>query len=772
MADNELKISITADSEGVKTGAQAGAQSFAQACDQIKDSIAGLNGAISSLTGLLAGALSIGAMKSAIDAATSYNASIISLSRVMGIGTEQASVLSTAIKIIGGTTEEYAAINMRLGMHIKTNADALEQLGVVLKDSNGDLLSQSEIFDNAIKAMAEYKEGADRNQFALYAFGRGAAEVYKYLNLTQDTMRLATDVANRYGLVIGDQAAQQTKQMSYQLNILGIVFDAIKVQIGNEMLPTIVNLAGEFGDLAATTLPYLMGAIKAFMTVFEGFAFSVKSAGAIIVGVLFSIGSIVQSVAVAVMRIAKGDFQGAWQAMKDGASEVKVNMQATWDSVVANAEATSKRLEAIWLGSSEKIEAAQGMGKGTKTFVAPEKDKKEAAEKSRVSEWRDELEQQKMDEKAYFDFSIDREKAFWAEKLTLTKAGTKERFEVNHAIFELEKKDAQEQIRDAEKQIDTEMKLAEKSTAAKQKELDGKYKLGEISAKEQIAGEISLANQLYATQTEELSKYEALAEKYPQIWQQVQDKIKLITEKHNDDINALNLKLQLETKKTYDTLFAPIQSAIDTSVKGMIMGTTTMQKAIQNLGTSIVASFVDLGTKEVLEWTKKEVMKLNVSQMFSDLMVALGIKTATETADAKAGIEIPAAETEIETSAATAAAGAASSQAGIPYIGPALAIAAAAAMMALVLGFKSKISAAGGYDIPAGVNPLAQLHAQEMVLPADLAGGLRSMIGRGGGGGATNITIQALDTKSFFSREGRKVLKGLAGPARSMGIRV
>jgi hypothetical protein len=106
-----------------------------------------------------------------------------------------------------------------------------------------------------------------------------------------------------------------------------------------------------------------------------------------------------------------------------------------------------------------------------------------------------------------------------------------------------------------------------------------------------------------------------------------------------------------------------------------------------------------------------------------------------------------------------------------PYIGAVL----SASTIATVLGLASYVpGAAGGYDIPAGVNPMTQLHQQEMVLPANLAKGLRNMIGnggRGGGGGTTINHISALDTKSFFSREGRSVIKGMKRHLKGMGVR-
>ena len=56
------------------------------------------------------------------------------------------------------------------------------------------------------------------------------------------------------------------------------------------------------------------------------------------------------------------------------------------------------------------------------------------------------------------------------------------------------------------------------------------------------------------------------------------------------------------------------------------------------------------------------------------------------------------------------------------------------------------ISAAGGFDIPSGVNPVVQTHAEEMILPKDLSRGIRGLVATGGG---VNVHVHALDAKSF-----------------------
>lgn len=111
-------------------------------------------------------------------------------------------------------------------------------------------------------------------------------------------------------------------------------------------------------------------------------------------------------------------------------------------------------------------------------------------------------------------------------------------------------------------------------------------------------------------------------------------------------------------------------------------------------------------------------------------------------------------------------------------------MAAGASALALVGGLAGKIkSARGGYDIPAGVNPVTQLHEEEMVLPKQHANTIRalgkSMSGGGmeqpamaGDGGGMTLNIHAVDAKSIqrlIKNNGRAVANGLQSYARGFG---
>ncbi len=101
--------------------------------------------------------------------------------------------------------------------------------------------------------------------------------------------------------------------------------------------------------------------------------------------------------------------------------------------------------------------------------------------------------------------------------------------------------------------------------------------------------------------------------------------------------------------------------------------------------------------------------------------------------------------TSVSTSAATAAAAAPAAAATSIYSFGGAALAGGAALIATLALSKTLFSASQGFDVPAGVNPLTQLHEQEMVLPASLANPMRSLLA---GGGSKGITVQVTNNHS------------------------
>lgn len=113
-----------------------------------------------------------------------------------------------------------------------------------------------------------------------------------------------------------------------------------------------------------------------------------------------------------------------------------------------------------------------------------------------------------------------------------------------------------------------------------------------------------------------------------------------------------------------------------------------------------------------------------------------------------------AAAGQIASHAATAGAAGVASAAAIPGYGWMIAPGVGQAMFAAAMAFSAANAipaAARGFDVPAGLNPVTQLHQREMVLPQKYADVVRAMADGGGGGQGMSITlaVQALDARSF-----------------------
>lgn len=211
------------------------------------------------------------------------------------------------------------------------------------------------------------------------------------------------------------------------------------------------------------------------------------------------------------------------------------------------------------------------------------------------------------------------------------------------------------------------------------------------------------------------------------------------------------------------------------------MGTASFGQFVNNMWGGIVDMAFKAVEKMVSNWILYELTKSGVTSM------GVAQRTAAEAAGhtASAAMDFIATLKAVTNAAVKAATGAFNAFASNPFT-LAFAPAAAAATFVAVEAFGALASASGGYDIPSGVNPVVQTHAEEMILPATLANPLRNMLaanGNGvGGSGASNdnggsaggdhyhIAVSALDTAGLdaFMRGpgGDKIVKGIIAKRR------
>jgi hypothetical protein len=285
-------------------------------------------------------------------------------------------------------------------------------------------------------------------------------------------------------------------------------------------------------------------------------------------------------------------------------------------------------------------------------------------------------------------------------------------------------------------------------------------------------------DQIQVRITADTSNFEAAMQSAASTAQATFDKIKQAADAAGASVNNAGRQGQnagQTGKKAVDDWaksFANLQGTFNSSITGMILGTTTWQKAVQRLTQTALNDFLKATEKGVVNWLLSEAAKTAGTQAGTES------RTDAENAGQSAGLAqmMMNALQAITGSAAEAAAHTYANVSAIPYVGWVLAPAAAAAAFAAVLAFGGKLpvgSHAGGlWNVPS--DTMAFIHKQETILPAHIAQPMRDFFTGGGsmagGGDSYAITVQAIDTRAgaqFLMNNAGVIAQGLARELRN-----
>lgn len=365
------------------------------------------------------------------------------------------------------------------------------------------------------------------------------------------------------------------------------------------------------------------------------------------------------------------------------------------------------------------------------------------------------------------EYTKEQELAFWQQILASARLSAEDRAnierKVSGLVIDLKRQEARDRkALDAEATRSAEA-LALGEVEARRAAAQAALNAEQITKIEMAQLEQQFEQQRYDIQRTALEERLRLAELDPNMSPAELARIKnqLLELEQQHEVRRIQLHGQMaqaqreaaeESGRIWESLGDRMGGLWDKGIQAMMNGTLRWNNALRAIGAEMAGWFAsEVVGAQVKTWLAGHAKMLAAKLGFiaqEQIMNAAGsaATVATKTGEATAVIYANAAE---------AGSGAAASLASIPIAGPALALAAMATVFAAVSGLgKGLKSASGGYDIPKGLNPLTQLHAEEMVLPAQYANVIRSLAANGGieGGGAPaqnfHISVNALDGAS------------------------
>ena len=404
--------------------------------------------------------------------------------------------------------------------------------------------------------------------------------------------------------------------------------------------------------------------------------------------------------------------------------------------------------------------------------------------------WEEEIKAQKLAHRemqretlTHQEWDLAREAAYWREKLATVDAGSKTGLKLREKILTLEDQLSKQSTEAKMNQVAEWEKLDKHKLEMEKDAADQALSEGRISQLERLDLEIEFENRRYQIAYDALQERIALAEQDPTYSQTAIDKLKAqmaeLGQGHERTQSKNEGKREGQRRKDAPNVMEMLQdggqNVWQEAQQQMGQAFSAMLTRTQNFRTAMNNFFKSMGQTFIREMVTKPLagMMQRMVQESAIYKMIFGTKETLETAAAAKTAATKATETTsvVTANATQAASGAAASQASIPYVGPILAVAAMAAIMAAVMGLMgggggsqtttttTRIpSAAGGWDIPAGINPLTQLHENEMVLPAEHAQTIREMAGQSGGDDST-IIINSTGGDFIHKKDLAKLLK-------------
>lgn len=674
----------------------------------------------------------------------------------------------------------------------KQAEEAFKSVGLSVEQLKEMPLDQ--VLGKVADAFAGSEDGATKSAIAMQLFGRAGAELIPMLNAGSSGIEELRKKAQELGLVMGGDDLEAAAKLDDQLKEMGAQMEAVKLRAGGELAPAISQIAAALAEASTKG-----GVLDEMFAALAGTLKTLTSLGLATAVIFEDLAEVVVTAGVAAEQAATGQFSTAAATIEIGLQNIQHNAQ--------NAQAA---LDKMWASAAEGNAVDMGEkgggadGWGEKNQLKLGKTDKGSGP-SQVELWKQQLQQQEEASGNFFKSNLADEDTFWASKLATLKAGTKEYVEVYHELFAVRKQEAQEGLADSvgaikaeyeaakEGSVDRinlanqiaqkvgqaygfesreynqalieERKAAQQWAAEQTKILDDrivqqeksalsevalreqaektKLKLGEETATEEVANLQALESQRYAIV---LQGFDAQLKLYADDEQQYRKTLaaKLeATQQHAMAVAKLEEQASDAAQQKWMKMMNPVTAAFSQSVNGMIQGTTTWQSAMGRMIDSVLAKFVESAVEGAERWIAQELAKTAATE------AGAAIRATAVASGAGAGLaaEAAAGQTSATNSAYRAAAAVYADVAEIPYVGWIMAPPAAAAAFVAVEAFSSGIaSAAGGYyQVPDDM--FANIHKNEMVLPAWAAQGVRNMISApaqgaaSGGGGGVNVNL-------------------------------
>lgn len=307
----------------------------------------------------------------------------------------------------------------------------------------------------------------------------------------------------------------------------------------------------------------------------------------------------------------------------------------------------------------------------------------------------------------------DQVKANAVERMKVDDLIAAEHARHNAKINALDIEAARLSVQIATQSAQTRAALEMEGLSAREDSISAYAAMGALTRSEELAAYRKLEDDRWEVTQNGYADRLALAGEDKVVRKAIFDELLVAEQQHHNATKKLDMMALADKTR----VFKSMQSGFQSVIADFLKGSKTIGETLRGMMAAVLGAIINMLAELAAEW------------LVASLMRMAGVK-------AEGGSNIAAR-------AAEAGAGGVASMAAAPWPLNMGAVGFGAAMYGAAMMYAPLLAASGGFDIPAGMNPVTQLHQKEMVLPAHIAEPLRDSIAGGGGmgGGSTSVTL-------------------------------
>ena len=658
---------------------QFGAEGAAS-IERITAPLRGLTGLFGAFGAAISVAGFVAFAKKGIDAADSLN----DLSQQLGISVENLAGYKLAAESSGITLDTLGTAVKKLSKFMAENPEKMQAIGITAKTADGALLQLADRF-------AAMPDGVEKTAVSMVLLGKAGSDMIPLLNGGGAALLQMTERGKELYPATKEMAAA-ADQFNDKVQELDVGIQGLSVQLGNRLLPILNALVKAWTDNAKE-----IGLMNAALVALGQLGTVGQTIGVLWANVAYvfkQVGNEIGGIAAQIAALASGDFKQAGIIGDMMKSDAKIARKEIDDLEKRIMGLGGKLPAAAKPSSTDSNPPASGGKSGFGALFDDGKSGK--ALKDRIKAEEDAF---KAAVKAAEEYEAQWTREYNAVAEAARKS-VKERIAIEMLQAEGAREATQAHIAEMEAQSAHEVALGITTQAE------------HLARLAQFNQQRLEADQIYQEQKRQLALQDP--DQNPVELERIEQEKAAIRRRYAAEGTNIQQQQALESRNVWQSMASSMQSGFQNDIAGVLQGTLPMGQAIRGLMQSVANAVISTLAQIAAQYLITKLFELFFGQTVAKAQIA-----------ANAGI------------AATAAMG---SVAAIPFYGWAMAPAVGATTYAIAMGYQGKLaSAEGGYDIPKGLNPMAQLHEEEMVLPSKFANVIRGMAaGENAGGDSTS----------------------------------